>query len=1088
MNKKTLLNFWLLLLCMIVGGASSSWGQVTIWSEDFSGYSADDVPSGTISLPHTGTSLNASGTLTYGCSNGAGTTKIYDAKLAGGESPELLVAKTNGTFTATFPLDNISGTITLKYKQNANALSVTMTAGKLSSNQSNSTTGEKTLTLDNVTTLHTSLTIEFKATSKNCRLDDIVLTGYKADVAITSIAFSTPKTASVAVGGTTTLTPTVLPANHTEAVDWESDATGVATVSSAGVVTGVAAGTAHIKAKSHDNPTTIYDECTVTVTAPVAVTGVSLKSSTTLLLGGTETLEATILPNDATNKNVTWSSADVTKVSVDEDGVITGLALTNGSPVDITVTTDDGDFEATCAVTVNPVPVSSVTLDKSSATLKVGKTLTLEATVSPDNATDKSVTWESDDEDVATVDDGEVTAVAAGTAKITVKSFADPTKKAECTITVTDGAIDLDSTGEIEITSFPSFSGTGYKSANPYTIGDYEWKATDCMLSSSNLQMKASTGKLVSPTIKCSKGFTVTVTVSTNSVTVSDGTSSASTDNGSATLTTTKTSTTITISAGSSYAQVSKIKITPSKDPIATGVSITDPGTLAAGATGTFSASSTDADECTKAWSSNNSSVITITNASTGAYTATGRGTAKITYTITPEDTENYSSVSAERTVSVTAPVVITASDVAMIYGDAAKAIGATTSAEYAGTLTYESGNTAVATVDASGKVTAIAAGTATITISAPADAEHLYTAGDDKVINVTVSAPAGSGTAAEYTQTAKEYEALTSAATDWTYTEWTTSASYGACSTAGTAGTLKTKDYLIPDKANPCVFFEHTGKTFSDPSTACKLYVQEGSNTPVELSIPKYFKGDKYDNPYIKSGDIDISDYIGKTVHFIFDYNPSTDNEGKWEVKNFGIYYDAFGVKLNASGYATYCSQYPLDFSKENAEDKGFTAWQVTDVSSETITFSQITSGIKGGQGIFLKGSPNAVVTLTSADSSEELDDNLFIGTTAPTYLTQVNGDYTNFALSATYSDFRKIKTGIVPANKAYLPVLTSVISGGSARLAIIFDDDQTTTIQGVSVRKTAPDTYYNLKGQRVDNPKKGGIYVKNGKKVIFK
>ena len=121
-------------------------------------------------------------------------------------------------------------------------------------------------------------------------------------------------------------------------------------------------------------------------------------------------------------------------------------------------------------------------------------------------------------------------------------------------------------------------------------------------------------------------------------------------------------------------------------------------------------------------------------------YTATGRGTSKITLTLTPTDATTYRAVTAERTVTVTAPVVITASDVAMTYGEAAKAIGATTSAEYAGTLTYESGNTAIATVDASGNVTAVAAGTTTITISAPADAEHLYTAGEDKVINVTVS------------------------------------------------------------------------------------------------------------------------------------------------------------------------------------------------------------------------------------------------------------------------------------------------------------------------------------------------------------
>ena len=362
--KQKLLKTMLLLSALVVGN-SSTWGQVTIWSENFSGYSADAVPSGTISLPHTGTSLNASGTLTYTCTNGTytdkgvqktSTTKVYAEELAGGSSPELMVARTTGgSFSATVPLDNIEGTITLKYKQNAQSLKVTMTAGAATTNATNSSKAEQTVTLSGITADMTSVTILFETTgSKNVRLDDIALTGYKVDVAITSIAFSAPKTASIAVGETTTLTPTVLPANYTETIDWESDATGVATVSSTGVVTGVSAGTAHIKAKAHNNPSSIYDECTVTVTAPVAVTGVTLKSSTTIEVGKTETLVPTILPADATNKTVAWFSDDDTKVSVDDDGVITGLAVTGEDPVTITVMTEDGYFEAECAVTVIP--------------------------------------------------------------------------------------------------------------------------------------------------------------------------------------------------------------------------------------------------------------------------------------------------------------------------------------------------------------------------------------------------------------------------------------------------------------------------------------------------------------------------------------------------------------------------------------------------------------------------------------------------------------------------------------------------------------------------------------------------------------
>ena len=562
--KRHLLFKSLLLLCALIVGSGSVWGQ----SDKSAVYTSN------VTLPSSGTNVSSCSISIGGNSydgtklgkSGSGASASITAPI-GTRYIHLHVAAWNAKSPGfTYKVGTGSATSISGITSNTGIANSSPFTWGTSTGNSNPNSTDHYKVIDLGTALESATVITFASTSER-----VVFWGVNtenAPVAITSIAFSEPKTASVSIGGTTTLAPTVLPANYTETVDWESDATGVATVSSTGVVTGVAAGTAHITAKSHGNPSTIYDVCTVTVTAPVAVTGVTLKSSTTLLLGGTETLEATVLPNDATNKNVTWASADDTKVTVDENGVITGVALTNGTPVNITVTTEDGGFKAVCAVTVNPVPVSSVGLNKSSATLKVGKTLTLEATVLPENATNKNVTWESDDESIATVDeDGEVTAVAAGTAIITAKSVADPTKSATCTFTITDGAIDLSTTGEIEITTFPSFSGSGYKNANPYTIGDYDWIATDCMLSSSNLQMKASSGKLTSPTIKSKYGFTVTTTITTNSVTISDGTNSASTSNGSASLTTSKTSTTITIAAGSKYAVVSKITITPILGP-----------------------------------------------------------------------------------------------------------------------------------------------------------------------------------------------------------------------------------------------------------------------------------------------------------------------------------------------------------------------------------------------------------------------------------------------------------------------------------------------------------------------------------------
>jgi uncharacterized protein YjdB len=168
----------------------------------------------------------------------------------------------------------------------------------------------------------------------------------------------------------------------------------------------------------------------------IPVTGVKLdKTSLTLTAGDTAALTATVAPENATNKTVTWKSSDSKVASVDTNGKVTAVAAGTAT---ITVTTADGGKTATCTVTVKAatVPVTGVKLDKTSLTLTAGDTATLTATVAPENATNKTVTWKSSDSKVASVDtNGKVTAVAAGTATITVTT-ADGGKTATCTVTV----------------------------------------------------------------------------------------------------------------------------------------------------------------------------------------------------------------------------------------------------------------------------------------------------------------------------------------------------------------------------------------------------------------------------------------------------------------------------------------------------------------------------------------------------------------------------------------------------------------------------------------------------------------------------
>ena len=235
---------------------------------------------------------------------------------------------------------------------------------------------------------------------------------------------------SVEEGKSIDLTATLEPSVENADISWTSDNTGVATVSS-GKVTGVAAGTATITAKVTTADGDKTATCTVTVTA--AVTGVTLdKSTLSLTVGETEKLTEKVSPDNATNKDVTWSTSDAGVAEV-SGGNVTAKGVGTAT---ITVTTADGNKTATCTVTVTAATVSveSVTLDKTTLELEEEGTATLAATVKPDNATDKTVTWTSSDATVATVDNtGKVTAVKKGTATITAKAG---DKSATCTVNV----------------------------------------------------------------------------------------------------------------------------------------------------------------------------------------------------------------------------------------------------------------------------------------------------------------------------------------------------------------------------------------------------------------------------------------------------------------------------------------------------------------------------------------------------------------------------------------------------------------------------------------------------------------------------
>lgn len=214
-------------------------------------------------------------------------------------------------------------------------------------------------------------------------------------------------TLSLAVGETTQLTATVKPDDATDKnVNWISSDESIATVAN-GKVTAVKSGKATITARCGDKTA----ECAVTVTVPTGSVTLD-KTTLSLAVGESATLTAMVKPDDATDKNVTWTSSDESVAKV-ADGKVT--AVKSGKA---TITAKCAGKTAECAVTV-AVPVSSITLDKTTLSLAVGESAILTATVKPDDATDKTVTWSSSDEPVVKVDNGKVTALTTGQARIT---------------------------------------------------------------------------------------------------------------------------------------------------------------------------------------------------------------------------------------------------------------------------------------------------------------------------------------------------------------------------------------------------------------------------------------------------------------------------------------------------------------------------------------------------------------------------------------------------------------------------------------------------------------------------------------------
>ena len=557
---------------------------------------------------------------------------------------------------------------------------------------------------------------------------------------------------SLDAGKNKTITATVNPSGASDrTVTWISSNEKVAKVTADGTVKAISAGTATITATSADGAASA--SCRVTVKQPATKVTLS-KTSLKIAVGSKSTLKATLEPANVTNTNITWTSADKSIATVTESGVVKGV---KAGKVKITATSGDGTQKATCTVTVY-IPPTSVSLNKTSMTLKVGSSATVTPTVKPTTATYKTVKWTSSNYDVATVDEnGKITAKGVGYAEITATTTYGA-KTAVCKVSVVKAVTGLSiskSTLRIEVGDKVTLKAT--VKPEDATNKTVSWKSSAssvASVSSSGVVTAKKLGKATITVTTADGGFKKTCTVevvkkvtgvaldrvaatlyigktvtlnadvlpagaSNPAVTFSTSDKSIATVSSSGVVTAVKPGTaTITVTTNDgSFTDTCEITVKRAATSITLDKSSAE---LKSDKTLTLKATIKPSDTTDKTikWSTSNKKVATVS--SKGVVTPVGKGTATIT-----AKTENGLTAKCQITVyQVVTGVSVTST--ATIYAGSKKTLKASVAPADANNqnVTWSSSNTAVAKVDAKGVVTAVKAGTAVITVKS-AEGNH---------------------------------------------------------------------------------------------------------------------------------------------------------------------------------------------------------------------------------------------------------------------------------------------------------------------------------------------------------------------------
>lgn len=501
----------------------------------------------------------------------------------------------------------------------------------------------------------------------------------------------------------------------------------------------------------------------------------------------------------------------------------------------------------------------------------------------------------------------------------------------------------------------------------------------------------------------------------------------------------------------------------------------------------------------TVTYSSSATSVATV-NSSTGAPTFEAAGSTTITASFAGNDT--YTSAYASYTLTVLAAPTITVSNQTIAWGetftvDDSKITG--------GDITVTSGNTSIATVDGL-EITPVACGEVTITVST---AENGTYKEGSATFTLTIEQPAGGETAKPGENILLFGESFgnnTGSARDWNdsysvksgvstvysgITGYTVSNARQGKNTTGSIqsglnqSSSGTDAYIIIGPLNVAKYSDMTltyqwnaGSTKGTYSTSAYYKTSAGGDFTEITGGTGAGATSFVERSYTVPAAAQVSTLYLKIV-----WNTSNTQAIIDEVQLKGSLPGTESVTLNASGYATFCSQYPLDFT--GYATNGFSAWQITDIDKDsgdyTITFSEIKTTIKGGQGILLKGEASTTINIPSSNSTTELNDNLLEGTIAPQYVSED----TYYGLKG--DNFVPVNAGTVKAGKALLPA--SALSSGSPvkGFTFVFEDevDGICEMKNEKLKMNNDEAIYNLSGQRL-NKMQRGINIINGRKVF--